>query len=209
MGAMLARVQGNFSTILVTAAALGLLAGCSHSSGNSGAPLVKRHAGGAGGAGAGSAADSGPTDLVAAVSSGGADEGPVALKFQLGQRPEAGKPVIITLRLVANQALDQLAARFLPDDGLEIGQGGEFDPQGHMDPGATVDHTLTLTPAHDGVYTVLATVTSGSADAAVSRSFVIPIVVGAPVADTPPVPPKAFAAKPTEPKHKSHLSLPF
>ena len=47
-----------------------------------------------------------------------------------------------------------------------------------MDAGETVDHDLTLVPGHDGIYTVLATVTTGSADAAVSRSFVIPIVVG-------------------------------
>lgn len=116
--------------------------------------------------------------MVAAVSGRGAEDGPVGLKFQLGQRPSAGKPVVITLRLVANQPLEHLEARFHPDEGLTISQGIDFDPLGHMDDGASVDHTLTLVPAHDGVFTLLATVTTGAAAEEVSRSFVIPIVVG-------------------------------
>jgi hypothetical protein len=110
----------------------------------------------------------------------------VGLKFQLAQRPVAGQPVVITLRLVANQPLDHLEARFRADEGLEVTQGGEFDPQGHLDAGAAVDHNLTLVPGHDGIYTVMATLTAGAADAAVSRSFVIPIVVGATVAAAKP-----------------------
>jgi hypothetical protein len=124
----------------------------------------------------------------------------VGLKFQVGQRPVAGTAVVITLRLVANQALDHLEARFRPDEGLQVTQGGDFDPQGHMDAGATVDHDLTLIPDHDGIYTVLATVTSGSADSAVSRSFVIPIVVGAAVAA--PAAAVPVAAKPAIAKAK-------
>ena len=63
-----------------------------------------------------------------------------------------------------------------------------------------MDHALTLIPDHDGIYTVLATVTTGSADAAVSRSFVIPIVVGtaAAVANAPPQQPRKTA--------RSHLT---
>jgi hypothetical protein len=116
--------------------------------------------------------------MVAAVSGRGAEDGPVGLKFRLGQRPSAGKPVVITLRLAANQALEHLEARFHPDDGLEITQGADFDPLGHLDAGTALDHTLTLVPTHDGVFTLLATVTTGAAAEEVSRSFVIPIVVG-------------------------------
>jgi hypothetical protein len=179
-------------------AACGLLGACGHSNGNTATPLVKRNTG-AGGAGSSAAndADAGPSDLVSAVSGGG-EEAAVGLKFQVGQRPVPGHPVVITLRLVANQALDHLEARFRPDEGLEVTQGGDFHPQGHLDAGATVDHDLTLTPDRDGIYTVLATVTTGSADAVVSRSFVIPIVVGAAVAATPvavPVVGKPTAAK--------------
>jgi hypothetical protein len=103
----------------------------------------------------------------------------------------AGQPVVIVLRLLANQPLEHLEARFHADDGLEIPQGGDFDPEGRLDPGATVDHSLTVVPAHEGVFTVMATITAGLAAEARSRSFVIPIVVGAagPPAD-------AAAAKP-------------
>ena len=166
-------------------AACGLLGACHRAGSGSAAPLVKRHA-----EAASSPADAGPSDLVAAVSGGGADEGPVGLKFQLQQRPVAGQPEVITLRLVANQALEHLEARFRPDDGLEVTQGGDFDPEGQMEAGTSVDHVLTLVPDHEGVYTVMATVTSRAAAEGVSRTFVIPIVVGPAGASMP------VAAKP-------------
>lgn len=187
----MARVRRDLIGMLV-AMACGLLGACGHSSADGAARLVKRHTGTPGGGDtAGTRADSGPTDLVAAVSAAGGDDGPVGLKFQVGQRPVAGRPVVMTLRLVVNQPLEHLEARFHPDDGLDISQGGDFDPLGHMDAGSALDHTLVLVPAHDGVFTVMATVTTGAAAEAVSRSFVIPIVVAA---SLPPA--DAVAAKP-------------
>jgi hypothetical protein len=183
------RVQRNVLGMVV-AVACGLLGACRHSSDGS-ALLVKRHAGPAAGNAGANAADQGPTDLVSAVSLSGTGDGAVSLKFQLDQRPVAGQPAVIVLRLVANQPLEHLEARFHTDEGLDIPQGGVFDPEGHLDAGATVDHNLTVLPAREGVFTVMATVTAGSATEALSRSFVIPIVVGpaVPAAD-------AAAAKP-------------
>ncbi len=176
---MMGRVRGNLIATLV-AVPCALLAACGHSGVDSGAALVKRHAAVAAGAGGpGGRADTGPSDLVAAVSAAGGDSGPVGLKFQVGQRPVTGQPVVVTLRLVANQPLEHLEARFRPDDGLSISVGGDFEPEGPMDAGATIDHALTLVPSHDGVYTIMATVTTGGAADAVSHSFVIPIVVPA------------------------------
>jgi hypothetical protein len=169
------RVQGKLIGTLL-AIACGSLGACHH---HFGAGSTASLPGGAGAASSATdPADRGVTDMVAAVSGRGAEDGPVGLKFQLGQRPSAGKPVVITLRLVANQALEHLEARFHPDDALEIRQGADFDPLGHLDAGTAVDHTLTLVPAREGVFTLLATVTTGAAAESVSRSFVIPIVVG-------------------------------
>lgn len=182
---------------MLVAGACGLLAACSHSTGSGAAPLVKRQAAGtAAGSGANSrsAADPGPTDLVSAVSGGGGD-GPVGLKFQVTQRPVSGKPVVVTLRLIANQPLEHLEARFHPDEGLDVTQGGDFDPEGPMEAGSAVDHTLTIVPSHDGVYTVMATVTTGSAAEAVSRSFVIPIVVASEALSGPAPTPVAAPAR--------------
>lgn len=184
------RVEDNLKGMLL-AGVCALLGACSHSGGNSATPLVKRHpAGASAGSAAASNENRGPTDLVSAVSGGAGDDGPIGLKFQLGQRPVAGQPVVITLRLVVNQALEHLEARFHTDEGLTLTQGGVLDPEGPMDVGGTVDHTLTLVPAHDGVSTVMATVTTIAADQTVSRSFIIPIVVAA----APPAGP-AVAAK--------------
>jgi hypothetical protein len=176
---------------MAVASVCGLLAACSHSSSGGATPLIKRHAAGtAAGSGAtpGNGADPGPTDLVSAVS-GAAGEGPVGLKFQLTQRPLSGQPVVITLRVVANQPLEHLEARFHPDDGLEVTQGGDFDPAGPMEAGSAIDHALTVVPSHEGVYAVMATLTTGSAAEAVSRSFVIPIVVASQAPPAPPTPP--------------------
>jgi len=174
------RVHRNLLGILL-AAACGMLLACHHSGG---AALVKRHAKLAAGS---SAADQGPVDLVSAVSLSGSGEGAVSLKFQLRQRPVAGQPVDIVLRLVANQPLEHLEARFHTDDGLDIPQGSDFDPEGHMDAGSALEHRLTVVAAHEGVYTVMATLTNGTAADAVSHSFVIPIVFGpaGPQADAP------------------------
>ena len=173
---------------MMVALACGVLGACSHSHGSGEMPFIKRHAAGAaGGSGAApgqNAGDPGPTDLVSAVS-GGAGDGPVGLKFQLTQRPVSGKPVVITLRVIANQPLERLEARFHTDEGLDVTQGGDFDPEGAMEAGSAVDHALTVVPAHDGVYAVMATVTAGSATGAVSRSFVIPIVVAPETPATP------------------------
>jgi hypothetical protein len=182
----------------MVAATGGLLAACSHSPDRSAAPLIKRHAAGtAAGATLAQALDTGPTDLVAAVSGSGG-EGPVGLKFQVTQRPVSGVPVVINLRLLANQPLEHLEARFHPDDGLQVTQGGDFDPEGPMETGSAVDHTLTVLPAHDGIYTVMATVTTGSPAQAVSRSFVIPIVV----AGQPPPAPAAAPVRAVTAKRK-------
>jgi len=155
---------------MLMAVACGLLTACGHPSGNSGVAVTKRHAGTpAAPAGAG-----GPTDLVSAVSTGDADDAPVNLKFQVGARPVAGQPVVITLHLVANQALDHLEARFHPDDGLDVSQGGDFDPEGHMEPGASVDHILTLVPAHDGIYSAQRPKRSAAASSSRSSSELRP-----------------------------------
>jgi hypothetical protein len=176
---MMVRVQDNGFVMLVLMAC-GLLGACSHSGSNSGAPLIKRHDAGTPNANsAGKAADAGPTDLVSAVSGNGGADGAVGLKFELGQRPVAGQPLLLTLRLVANQPLEHLEARFHADEGLQVTEGSDFESPGHMDAGDSVDHALTVLPDRDGVYSVMATVTTGSATEGVSRSFVIPIVVAA------------------------------
>ncbi|HEY6456459.1 MAG TPA: hypothetical protein VIY90_14395 [Steroidobacteraceae bacterium] len=193
------RIRGKWLAITV-ASACGLFAACSHNAGSGAGPFTKRQGAGTP---AGSAttprnvADAGPADLVSAVSSG-VGEGPVGLKFQVTQRPVTGKPVVITLRLTANRPLDHLEARFHADEGLEVTQGADFDPEGPVEAGSAVDHALTIVPAHEGIYTVMATVTTGSAAEVVSRSFVIPIVVAS------QAPPGAAAAPPTPvaAKHK-------
>ncbi len=131
----MARVQGKGFVMLV-AVACGLLGACSHSGSSSKAPLIKRHAAAAANAKSpGKDVDTGPTDLVSAVSGNGGAEGPVGLKFQVAERPVAGQPLLLTLRLVANQPLDALEARFHSDEGLQMTQGSDFESRGTWTPG--------------------------------------------------------------------------
>ncbi|HTV79266.1 MAG TPA: hypothetical protein VMF03_13480 [Steroidobacteraceae bacterium] len=179
------RVQRILSGLLL-AAACGSLAACGHSAGVT-LPFVTHHALSADAAGS-KAPNQASSDLVSAVALGGSADSSISLKFQVGQRPVAGQPVPLLVHLVANQPLEHLEARFHGDEGLDIPKGGSFDPADHLQAGTALDHTLTVIPAHEGVFTLMATITTGTAAEALSRSFVIPIVVGpAPAAATGPV----------------------
>ena len=140
-------------------------------------------------------ADALAQDLVEAVGTS-RGTGPVDLQFALRQRPVAGQPLTVKLRLSAATPLDRVEAHFHADDGLDIRDGAQLNSVEHLQAGAGVDHDLSVIPEHEGVYGIVATITTTSQSESVSRSFSIPILVdpAAPPRSTPAAGPATGSA---------------
>jgi hypothetical protein len=176
---------------LVAAAAL---AACSHGSGGTtagvnaqAAPRMQLRTG--------PGSDPLAADLVEAVSNG-RGPGPIDVRFALRQKPVAGQPLTVVLRLVPTTALDGMEAHFRTDDGLQLRDGAQLDAPDHPAAGASMTHEITVVPESAGVYSLMATITTTIQSEPVSRSYSIPIIV-----DTSPAPSAASgtqgAASPT------------
>ncbi|HTY49672.1 MAG TPA: hypothetical protein VMB48_08270 [Steroidobacteraceae bacterium] len=176
---------------LAAVAAALCLAACGYFGGGSGAAGSAQVQHAAAAPAAAPAADPLARDLVEAVSAS-RNSGPVDLRFALQQRPVAGQPLTVKLRLSMGSSLDRVEAHFRADDGLDIRDGAQLAPVDHPAAGANVEHDLTVIPEHEGVYTLMATITTTSQSESVSRSFSIPILVdpappSAPGSAAPPV----------------------
>ena len=126
-------------------------------------------------------------DLVEAVGSS-REQSLLDLKFALRQRPQAGHPLDIDVRLTPLADLERVEARLYADDGLELRSGTTLPALDHPAAGIAVDQDIVVVPAHDGVYTILVTVTGGgSATTTVSRTFGIPLIVNSGDSSSAPV----------------------
>ena len=161
---------------LVGLTAAGCLAACGYFGGGSHAAAGPQGTAGAPGHAAAAPADPLAADLVEAVSASHST-GPVDLKFALRRRPVAGQPLTVRLRLSLSSSLDRVEARFHSDDGLDIRAGSTLEPLERPAAGVNVEHDLVVVPEREGVYSLMATVTTTSQSESVSRSFSIPILV--------------------------------
>jgi hypothetical protein len=135
-------------------------------------------------------------NLVTAVS-GGKPSAPIELQFDIATRPEAGKPVDVTLSVVPRGSdISELRLQFQSADGIELRAGAEMPVQEHPKDGVALSHTVTIVPQRDGVFALVAMAMVETADGSIMRTFSIPIVVGAP----PPADAgaSAVAAKPAQ-----------
>lgn len=120
-------------------------------------------------------------DMVAAVpagSSGSHSRGIVDLKFSLGQRPDVGKAVEVSLALIPSMDLERLFARFQGGEGLELVSGAQTAPLTHLSAGQPVEHTVTVMARHDGIFNLTAVVLADSPAESVARTFSIPVIAG-------------------------------
>jgi hypothetical protein len=135
-------------------------------------------------------------NLVTAVS-GGKPSAPIELQFDIATRPEAGKPVDVTLSLVPRGAdISELRLQFQSVEGIEMRAGGEMPVQEHPKDGVPLSHTVTIVPQHDGVFALVAMTMVETVDGSIMRTFSIPLVVGAPPAAASGA--SAPAAKPAQ-----------
>jgi len=120
-----------------------------------------------------------PGDMVAAVSPSKAGP-PVTLKFELRQSPQVGQPVDIDIAILPEGSpIDRVYGKFQTGEDLGLIAGGELEAVEKPAPGTIIRHVLQVLPKQDGIFTVSATVAVDIADSSITRTFSIPMVVGA------------------------------
>lgn len=124
-----------------------------------------------------------PADMVAAVSGGKAGP-PVELKFELREAPEANQILDVDIAVLADApAIDGISGKFVTGDGLELVEGGVLAAVDKPARGSIIRHVVQVIPKEDGIFTVNAIVSVDLANVSLTRSFSIPVIVGAGLPD--------------------------
>jgi hypothetical protein len=118
------------------------------------------------------------TDMVAAVGSG-KSAAPIEVRFDLAKRPEVGVPLDVTVSVLPVGDVERLQMVFQSLEGLSVTGNSNLGPINQPKVGEELRHVVTVTPQKEGVYYVSAVALIETADVSVSRSFAIPVVVGA------------------------------
>jgi hypothetical protein len=118
-------------------------------------------------------------DMIAAVSGGKAGP-PVEMKYELREPPQAGQPLDVDVAVLPDIAgITRIAGRFQGGEGFQLVDGGDLTPVDKPTPNAPIRHLLRLLPKQDGIFTVTASVSVDTADDSITRTFAIPVIVGA------------------------------
>ena len=124
-----------------------------------------------------------PADMVAAVS-GGKGGPPVELKFELREPPEANQILDVDIAVLPDvPAINRISGKFQAGDGLELVEGGTLLAVDKPARGSVIRHVVQVIPKEDGIFTVNAIVSVDLADSSLSRSYSIPVIVGAGLPD--------------------------
>jgi hypothetical protein len=124
------------------------------------------------------------TGMVEAASQG-KSQLPVSLKFDLLQRPVVGQPLEIDLALVPQVAAGAARIEVAGSDGLQVADGDSKIEVPALDANQVYRHTITLTPAAEGVLLLNLNVTLKREELSDSRIFSVPIIVAAAPAGAP------------------------
>jgi hypothetical protein len=127
--------------------------------------------------------------MVSGVAAGRAENAPIDLKFDLKARPEVGKPVTIDIALLPKVASPVMNVTYLATEGLAVETSTLPSRYERVQPGSVYRHQATVVPRADGVFALSAIVMVQTDAGDVTRTFSIPVVVGAP-------PDEAGSAKP-------------
>lgn len=116
-------------------------------------------------------------DMVTGVTAGKGNS-MVELKFAIGARPEPGVPLVIDIALTPTEKSNQLRLIFQATDGLEISEGQDTASIQNANPGVPIAHKVKVVPLRDGIFALSAVALFDSDTASITRTFVIPIIVG-------------------------------
>ena len=118
--------------------------------------------------------------MVSGVAAGRAADAFVDLKFELKARPEIGKPLTIDVALLPRVATEAMNVTYLANEGLAVQQSSMPSKYEHVQAGSVYRHQATVVPSDQGVYSLSAIVMVQTDTGDVTRTFSIPVVVGAP-----------------------------
>jgi hypothetical protein len=118
------------------------------------------------------------SDMVAAVSSG-KGVAPIEVRFDLGAKPVARQPVGVVVSVTPVEKVERLQVVFQGGDGLTVNANGNLGPIDAPKVGTALTQDVTVTPVADGVYYLSAIALIEGDSVSVSRTFSIPIIVGA------------------------------
>lgn len=138
-----------------------------------------------------------PPGMVGAVSSEGSGPATVQVKFELKGRPSVAQPFDIDLAIVPSSgSLDEVSGRVEVGEGLELAAGDQIPPTERPVEGVPIRHSIKLLPKRDGIFTVNAILKLVSAGGSSTRSFSIPVIVGAGLPEPTSKPAATAATKP-------------
>jgi len=104
---------------------------------------------------------------------------PVALKFDLPQRPVVGRPLEVVIAVMPQVAANSAVVQATASAGLQIAANAASIAMPALDPTQVYRFSIPVTPTGDGVQLLGLTVSLKQEDDTESRSFSIPIIVGA------------------------------
>jgi hypothetical protein len=177
------------STPVLAALAAAVLAGCS--SGDSGdAAATKAQT---------TQAAAKPVAIKMVKASSPDDPGvPVAVTFDVRQKPVPGQPFEVALELTPTAEIAQFSARVEAMPGLDIRGGSNLPVVAQPAVGTPVPQLVTVAAAADGVYTLRVIVTGpppSAGETGKSRTYFVPIIAGNGVAGFEPKPTDAAQAE--------------
>ena len=101
---------------------------------------------------------------------------PVAVKFDLPQRPVVGRQIDVTIAVMPQAAAESAVVRARDSPGLQVGAAGPIDIVG-LDPDSVYRFTVPVTASAEGVQVLELDVALKIDDATETRIFSLPLVV--------------------------------
>jgi len=117
-------------------------------------------------------------DMVEAASQG-KSQAPVALKFDLLQRPTVGQPLQIVLALLPQIPADPADIDVAGSDSLQVAAGDSRIEIASVDPEQVYRHQITVTPTAEGMQLLSLKVSLKHDEMTESREFAVPLIVAA------------------------------
>ncbi len=112
----------------------------------------------------------------------GKSQAPVALKFDLMQRPAVGQPLEIAIALLPQVAASPATIDVSGSEGLQLASGNEQIEFPSVEAANVYRHSIVVTPGAEGVLFVTLSVRLKHDEMTEARVFSVPIIVGAIVA---------------------------